>query len=71
MRARNVGLLIAALALSACGKPSTKAPPADSCAAAKGEAGLQTDDQAVQACRANKAFSGPDVKRSHIQITNH
>jgi hypothetical protein len=72
MRAYGVFTLLFCLALSACEKsvPQRSSAP-DTCATAKGTTGHETDAQAVQACRANKKFSGPDVKRSHIQITNH
>ena len=63
--------LLLCLALTACGKPEHAARAADPCADAKGAPPYETDAQAVQACRDNKTFSGPDAKRSNIQITNH
>jgi hypothetical protein len=64
--------LLLCLALSACGKPDHGASnAADPCTSVKGAPPYETDAQAVQACRNNKNFSGQDVKRSNIQITNH
>ena len=64
--------LLLCLALSACGKPDhASSNAADPCASAKGAPPYETDAQAVQACRDNKKFSGPDVRRSNTQITNH
>lgn len=72
MRAKVICSLLFVLFLCACGKPSAQhSSTADPCADAKGAASHETDAQAIQACHANKNFSGPDVKRSHIQITNH
>ena len=60
------------LTLSACGKPDhSSAKAVDPCGDAKGAPPYETDAQAVQACRDNKKFSGPDTKRSNVQITNH
>lgn len=60
------------LTLSACGKTDhSGAKSADACADVKGAPPYETDAQAVQACRDNKKFSGPDTKRSNVQITNH
>lgn len=72
MRAYAICTLLFCLALSACEKPGPqRSSSPDNCVTAKDTTGHEADAQAVQACRANKHFSGPDVKRSHIQITNH
>jgi hypothetical protein len=72
MRISAFCTLLLCLALSACGKSSSQHVNAvDPCADSKGPPPYQTDAQAVQACRDNKRFSGPDVKRSKVQITNH
>ncbi len=71
MRHLLPGSLLLCLVLTACDKPDKAARAADPCADAKGAPPYVTDAQAVQACRDNKKFGGPDAKRSNIQITNH
>jgi hypothetical protein len=72
MRTTALCTLILCFVLSACGKrDSQHATAADPCAGAKGTPPYQTDAQAAQACCDNERFSGPDAKRSNIQITNH
>ena len=73
MRTHIFPAVFLCLALVGCGKNDTTVhkAAADPCADAKGAPPYETDAQAVQACRDNKKFSGQDVKRSNIQITNH
>jgi len=71
MRWHIPSVVLLCLALASCGKPTNSASGADPCANAKGVPPYETDAQAVQACRDNKKFSGPETKRSNIQITNH
>jgi len=63
--------LLLCLALTTCGEPDQTARSVDRCAEAKGAPPDDSDAQAVQACRDNRTFSGPDAKRSNIQISNH
>ena len=66
-----ITMLVGALLLASCGKPTSKDSATDPCANAKGSPGLESDAQAQQACRDNKKFLGPDAKPSNTKIQNN
>lgn len=71
-RAHLVCFAIIAVTAASCGKPElAKHGSADPCDSAKAQPPYLTQEQAIKACKDNRAFAGAPTMRSHIEITNH